>query len=80
MNTNETPTQNIAQSEVKPSNLSKGKENLPLNMPTLEEVKKAYFMQVLTAVEGNKDQAAVVLGVSKKSVYNMLAKYTQTNG
>lgn len=50
-------------------------------MPTLAAVEKEYILQVLSAVGGSKEKAALVLGVSTKTVYNKLAKYaTESQG
>jgi DNA-binding NtrC family response regulator len=44
----------------------------PEQMPTLEEVEGRYIRRVLTAVGGNKTQAARVLGLDRRTLYRRL--------
>jgi two-component system, NtrC family, response regulator AtoC len=43
--------------------------------PTLAEVEAEYIREVLAAARGNKSEAARVLGISRKNLYEKLAKY-----
>lgn len=61
----------------KTSELPTGQANMALNMPTLAAVEKEYILRVLSEVGGSKEKAAQVLGVSTKTVYNKLAKYSK---
>lgn len=42
--------------------------------PTLAEVERAYVFETLAAVNGNKARAARLLGISRKNLYEKLAK------
>lgn len=42
---------------------------------TLEEVKKRYVTEILEIAKGNKTKTAAILGVTVKTVYNMIAQY-----
>lgn len=53
-------------------------ESLTLNvtaLPTMEEVERQYLNLVLKSTGGNKVQAAKILGVSVKTIYNKLDGY-----
>ena len=41
---------------------------------TLEEVQSRHFEYILKLVEGNKARAAKILGVSRATIYDMLAR------
>jgi DNA-binding NtrC family response regulator len=45
------------------------------NFPTLQEVERQYLTMVLSKTSGNKPEAAKILGVSVKTVYNKLDEY-----
>jgi DNA-binding NtrC family response regulator len=45
------------------------------NLPTLQEVERQYLNLVLSKTAGNKPQAAKILGVTVKTVYNKLNEY-----
>ncbi len=45
------------------------------SLPTLQEVERQYLNLVLTQTAGNKAQAAKILGVSIKTIYNKLDTY-----
>jgi len=45
------------------------------SLPTLQEVERQYLNLVLSKTSGNKPQAAKILGVSVKTVYNKLDEY-----
>lgn len=47
----------------------------PVKLPTLYDIEKAYLEQVLAHVGGNKTQAAKVLDISLKTLYNKLNSY-----
>jgi two-component system response regulator HydG len=42
------------------------------SLPTLEEVERRHVIQVLRAMEGNRTQAAKVLGVNRRTLYRRL--------
>ena len=44
--------------------------------PTLAEVEADYIRQVLAATKGNKTEAARILGISRKKLYERLARET----
>jgi DNA-binding NtrC family response regulator len=44
-------------------------------LPTLEQVEQRYLTLVLQKAGGNKVQAAKMLGVSVKTIYNKLNSY-----
>jgi len=46
-------------------------------LPTLAELEKRHVLNVLALLDGNKTQAAKVLGISLKTVYNKLEQYAQ---
>ncbi len=67
--------ENTTTSEVSlPIGASNKSLDLPI-MPTLAQIEKEYIVRVLEAVGGSKEKAAIVLGVSTKTVYNKLAVY-----
>lgn len=45
------------------------------SLPTLQELERQYLNLVLSKTSGNKPQAAKILGVSVKTVYNKLDVY-----
>jgi len=45
------------------------------NFPTLQEVERQYLTMVLSKTSGNKPEAAKILGVTVKTVYNKLNEY-----
>lgn len=45
------------------------------NLPTLADLERQYLNLVLSKTQGNKPQAAKILGVSVKTVYNKLDEY-----
>lgn len=46
----------------------------PDEMPTLEEMERRYVRRVLDAVQGNKTQAARVLGVNRRTMYRKIER------
>lgn len=48
------------------------------SFPTLQELERQYLTMVLDKTAGNKAQAAKILGVSIKTVYNKLDAYKET--
>jgi len=42
---------------------------------TLEAVEKEYIAMTLAATQGNKKEAAVQLGISRRALYNKLSKH-----
>jgi two-component system response regulator HydG len=68
-------------------------EHLPLNVrheqaaphaledgsrPTLEEMERAYILQVVEECRGHRHQAADILGISERSLYRKLKEYEQS--
>ncbi|MBX3252255.1 MAG: sigma-54-dependent Fis family transcriptional regulator [Myxococcales bacterium] len=47
----------------------------PAEMPTLATLERRYTHKVLEAVEGNKTQAAKILGVDRRTLYRMLDRW-----
>lgn len=45
-------------------------------MLSLEELEKQHILYVLKEVSGNKDRAIDILGISKKTLYNKIRKYS----
>jgi DNA-binding NtrC family response regulator len=43
---------------------------------TLEAVEKEFIAMTLAATKGNKKQAALQLGISRRALYNKLQKYS----
>jgi DNA-binding NtrC family response regulator len=48
--------------------------------PSLDETVKAYVLEVLGEVGGNKTEAARVLGVPRRTLYRMLERYAASQG
>ena len=49
--------------------------NEPEEMPTLDELELRYIRRVLQAVDGNKSQAAKILGIDRRTLYRRLEKH-----
>lgn len=49
-------------------------------MPSLRNLEKDYFFAVLNSVDGSKAEAAKILGITVKSVYNKINAYKKTEG
>ncbi|HEX8130923.1 MAG TPA: sigma-54 dependent transcriptional regulator [Pyrinomonadaceae bacterium] len=47
---------------------------------TLAELEAAYIVETLAAVRGNKSEAARLLGISRKNLYEKLARYGRDEG
>lgn len=47
------------------------------NSPTLKEVEREYVQLVMSKALGSKSKAAKILGVSVKTVYNLLDSYKE---
>jgi two-component system response regulator HydG len=43
--------------------------------PTLEQIEREYFSQVMTRYGGNRQKSAEVLGISERHVYRLIEKY-----
>jgi len=48
---------------------------LPDENLTLEHITKRHILSVLDSVDGNKQQAAVILGVDSSTIYRKLKEY-----
>jgi len=48
------------------------------NLVTLEAMQQRYVLQVLHQVRGNKAKAAEILGIGRNTLYQMLARMTET--
>lgn len=71
----------IPESEGEPSSLTHhsdtpeyGKEPLLEDLPTLDVLQRRYARQVLERTDGNKQQAAAILGVTRSTLYRWLAQ------
>lgn len=49
--------------------------NEPDEMPTLDELEQRYIRRVLQTVDGNKSQAAKILGIDRRTLYRRLDKH-----
>ncbi|HKO89686.1 MAG TPA: sigma 54-interacting transcriptional regulator, partial [Polyangiaceae bacterium] len=47
----------------------------PAELLSLEEIERRYILRVFEAVRGNKSQAALVLGLDRKTLYRRLERY-----
>ncbi|HEV2903986.1 MAG TPA: helix-turn-helix domain-containing protein, partial [Pyrinomonadaceae bacterium] len=47
--------------------------------PTLAEIEADYIREVLAASKGNKTEAARILGISRKNLYERLAREERTS-
>lgn len=52
-----------------------GRQQLPIEFKSLEEVEKAYIIHALDVLNGNKMKAAKALGITIKTLYNKLHQY-----
>ncbi|MEP7029238.1 MAG: helix-turn-helix domain-containing protein, partial [Candidatus Eisenbacteria bacterium] len=48
----------------------------PALLETLEEVERLHVLRVLEAVRGNRDEAAKVLGISRRTLSRMAQRWT----
>ena len=48
--------------------------------PTLAELEAAYIAQVLVRTKGNKTECARILGISRKNLYEKIARYDLSHG
>jgi two-component system, NtrC family, response regulator AtoC len=44
-------------------------------LPTLEEIERRYLVQVLQAAGGNRKQASEILGINRRTLYRMAARF-----
>ena len=49
--------------------------NLFAGMPTLDEVERRYLLHVLDATGGNRSRAAEIIGISRRTIYRMAARF-----
>lgn len=68
-------TMELPQSFASPFSNKRGKTNLMAAGSTIEEVEKALIYATLDEVDGNKTNAADMLGISTKTLYNRLHAY-----
>lgn len=66
------------QNEEKPIKLVEKNSTIE-NFQTLEELEKEHFFKAMKLAKGNKNQAALMLGITIKSVYNKIEKYYEDN-
>jgi DNA-binding NtrC family response regulator len=67
---------NIILPSALPKDMFTGKKNIPiLNSGKLEDVEKLYIVKVLEENEGNKPQAAEILGIGLTTLYRKLKEY-----
>lgn len=52
----------------------------PTQLPTMEEVERRYVEKVMREVDGNKAQAARILGFDRKRLYRKLKRYGVSTG
>jgi DNA-binding NtrC family response regulator len=69
-----TPQDLPAKMQVNPEE-SKAPGELYSDLPSLTELKKRYVAYVLKLATTNKAKAADILGVSRRTLYNILEKY-----
>jgi DNA-binding NtrC family response regulator len=77
------PSEMIAQYESVPRALreamaARGENDI--NLPTLSEVESEHILKVLEATDGNRSQAARVLGISRQSVIERLKRIAAVRG
>lgn len=70
----DTLTPDLLKSEVQSSDLQPGTVVLEVGT-TLEEAEKQLITRTLEEVDGNKGEAARLLGISRKGIYNKVKKY-----
>jgi len=51
----------------------------PMELVSMEELERRYIKHVLSAVKGNKTNAANILGLDRKTLYRKLEKYDNLN-
>ena len=49
------------------------------SFPTLEEVERKHIFLAMKMANGNKSAAAKMLGITLKTIYNKMDKYTKDN-
>ncbi len=77
------PLARAARSVLGPGVAGQTDEALVLRLPvgtTLEEAEKRLILRTLEVIGGNKQKAARLLGISRRSLYNKLAGYGITTG
>ena len=60
-----------------PTSILRGAERPPASRPTLAELEADYVRTVLAETHGNKAQAARILGISRKNLYERLRRMTE---
>ena len=56
---------------------ARSSSSAPHENPTLKEVERRHILSVLRQVEGNRAQAAGILGISERNLYRRLRKYQE---
>jgi DNA-binding NtrC family response regulator len=57
---------------------SQAADNLALlfaGLPSVEEVERRYLLHVLEATGGNRKRSAEILGINRKTLYRMAARF-----
>lgn len=54
-------------------------ESIPQTVITLQELQERYIESVLKRVQGNKTQAAKLLGLDRRTLYRKLERYNKSN-
>lgn len=47
----------------------------PDDLPTLDEMERRYVLQVLDRTAGNKEKAARILGINRRTLYRMQERW-----
>jgi DNA-binding NtrC family response regulator len=71
-------TTDLLKSEVRTPESTEGREGIRVGM-TLEEAERELITKTLQLVSGNRGEAARLLGISRKGMYNKIKKYGLTS-
>jgi DNA-binding NtrC family response regulator len=61
--------------EVSPVAPADGIASLFVGLPSAEEVQRRYLLHVLDATGGNRKRAAEILGINRKTLYRIAARF-----